>query len=839
MRCVAAILAAALAVPLPGQLIRIFPSGSYQSSNNYGRAYDATISAGQIALGPDGTLYFAESLGFNRGAVVRAVTPDWRIVPIAGYGVSSYIPPGHRVPALLHLDNVYGLTPDKNGNLFIGGLEDGIFRMGADGLLGYLVMQPDRTYTQALATDSSGTLYALEAPYYSFGTQVVKVLPDGTFVPWAGTGTAGYGGDGGPATSAQINAMYIVADAAGNLFIADSVNGLIRKVNTQGTIDKVAQGGGPIALDARGNLYYFSSSSLNRLSPGGQIDAIATIPNAIGMATDAAGNIFVSSGGRLYELDASGTRRLIAGCACYGDGVPATWATSVNVTGLVRDGAGNVYLSDSGNNTVRRIAPDGTISLVAGTGDAGFSGDGGPARQARLSAPSGLAFDTHGNLYIADRGNSAIRKVSPDGNIQTVAGNGSAGFSGDGGPAISARLGSPDGVAVDSSGNVYIADTANHRIRKVTTDGTIQTIAGSDNYGTSGDGGPASQALLVNPRALAFDADGNLIVTDSSAHMARRITPAGIMQRVSGTGVAGNGGDGGPAIAAQEWAPWGLAVDAAGNIYIGDTGTYLIRVVDRSGVIQTVRGPSYYAPATGLATDPGGNLWIAGGSLGIFTQGGSPIPLAPVIADRGVANAASGQAVVVAPGEMVTISGNFLGPATPVSGAIDARLSTVLAGVQVLFDDVPAPLLQVRATQITAVVPFEVAGKSTVAVRVEYNGVTSNTATVGVLAAVPGIFNMYGTALALGTGAPGSIVSVFVTGAGAGAPLTAYLTNGFGTPGPAVPVEVTYAGPASWLPAGTIQVNVRLPGTLEQCNGGCAIGVAVGDSPSPLVRIPQ
>ena len=852
------VIAGALAVPLfaDGALIPVLPPHYSYQSGNYGQAYDAVVNAGHIALGADGALYFLD------GGLIRKVAPNGTVLPVAGCGASSSGPAGERTPALLDGNQSKGFALDTQGNLFIGGFNqyNVVNRIGSDGIEQfYAIPASGSWYTYALATDPSGNLYALEAPYEFYGSQVLRILTDGTAVPFAGTGTPGYSGDGGPAVSAEINALDIAADGSGNLFIADGWDYVIRKVDPQGTIATVAQGTAPITVDTGGNLYYFlTDGTLNRLRPSGEIAPVATIPLPGGVAVDSSGNIFVSSAGRLYSLSGSGTMQLLAGCACFGDGVPVTWAVALNPAGVVQDQAGNIYVSDSGNNTVRRIAPDGTLTLIAGTGGAGLGGDGGLARMATLSAPSGLALDNAGDLFIADRGNSVIRKVGVDGYIQTIAGNGTAGFSGDGGPATAARMALPDGVAVDAAGNIYIADTVNHRIREVTADGVIRTIAGSDSYGTSGDGGPASQALLINPRELAFDLNRNLLFTDSSAHMVRKITPEGIVQRVSGTGIPGHTGDGGPAISAEDWTPWGLAVDAAGDIMIGDTGSSTIRIVNPSGTIQTL--VSYYG-ATGLAADPSGNLWIAGGGLSLFSQGSSPVPLAPVIANNGVANAQSGQVAAIAPGEMVTISGNYLGPATAVpASAAGGVLSTELAGVQVFFDDAAAPLLLVSAQQIQAVVPFAVSGKSTVGIKVEYGGMTSNTASIGVLPAEPGVFNQYGQALALNTpGGPGSIVSLFVTGSGVMLPpeedgaigasqasfpalpvsaLLGVFPFPLDAPVPWIPLEVTYAGSASWLISGTIQVNLRLPDPLPQTDYPVyPIAVRVGDSLAPFVQV--
>ena len=823
-----------------------------KSSGDYGPAYQADPRFGRIAIDGAGNIYTADSTS------IRKVTDH--IVPILGaaYGASyTYLPPGVRTPSILKdAQLVQAFALDRMDNLFIAAY-DGSFRIYRVATDGEIEVYANWHYNAvALATDGKGSLYVLDFDFFSLaGTRIFKILPDRTVVPVAGAGKAGYSGDSGPATEAQISASDLAADDSGNLFIADSGNYLIRKVDAAGIITTLAQGTAPITVDGRGNLFYFlKDGTLQRLAPDGRIDSIATVPSPAGVAVNAAGEIYVTSGGRLYQLDASGTRRLISGCGCAGDDGPVTQASILSAAGVARDAAGNVYFSDQGNHTVRRVAPDGTVTRVAGTGDPGDSGDNGPAISAQVSSPSGLALDAAGNLYIADRGNSRIRKVGTDGIIRTVAGNGAAGFSGDGGPAIAARVAQPDGVIVDPAGNVFIADTANHRIRKVDPAGIIQTIAGSDNFGTTGDGGPASAALLVNPRALAFDLDGSLLFTDSSAHVVRRITPAGTIERVSGTGAAGSSGDGGPAVAARDWTPWGLAVDAAGNILIADNGTYRLRIVDPSGTIRSRLLP---VGATGLAPDPAGNVWIAGGSLSVMAAAGPPIPLAPVIYDQGVANSFSGQAGVIAPGEMVSITGAFLGPYPPVSASADGTLPTELGGVRVFFSGIPAPLLRVTDSRIEAIVPFGIAGRSLVEVTVEYGGAASNASPVAVLPAVPGILKQYLDAIELTAPEPGAIISIFATGAGAmvppqpdgqiGSTSTSLpvlpVTASLGSlpisdsSDPWIPLEVTYAGSANWLVAGAIQVNIKLPAESPESYGTQPIAIKIGDSLSPFVYI--
>ncbi|MGH8905996.1 MAG: NHL repeat-containing protein [Egibacteraceae bacterium] len=281
---------------------------------------------------------------------------------------------------------------------------------------------------------------------------------------------------------------------------------------------------------------------------------------------------------------------------------PATATQLTNPIGLAVDAAGNLYIADTFNHQVRRLdLRSGMITTVAGSGVQGPSGDGGLATAAQLDRPLGLAVATGGNLYIADSGNHRVRRVDRSGIITTVAGSGIVGFSGDGGPAAAAQLRGPLGLAVDTGDNLYIADSGNHRVRKVDFSGVITTVAGSDVVGFSGDGGPAAAAQFVGPVGLAVDGDGNLYIADTDpnledtrntdANRVRRVDPSGIITTVAGIGPYGFSGDGGPATAARFDGPWGLAVDADGDLYIADLGNSRVRRVDLPiGVITTVAG---------------------------------------------------------------------------------------------------------------------------------------------------------------------------------------------------------------------------------------------------------
>ena len=292
--------------------------------------------------------------------------------------------------------------------------------------------------------------------------------------------------------------------------------------------------------------------------------------------------------------------------------------------GLVLDSTGNLYIADDRNHRVRRLTPDGVIDTVAGTGAFGFSGDGGPAIQARFDDPIGLALDQDNNLYISDRDNHRVRRVTPDGTITTVAGSGPAGFNngafaGDGGPAVEARLNRPEGLAFDGNGNLYIADTRNQRVRRVTPGGIIDTVAGTGVVGSSGDWGSATAARLSFPADVAVDGEDNLYIADDGNHSIRRVDRDGVITTVAGTATRGFSGDGGLATEAQLSGPDGVAVDPAGYVYIADQANDRIRVLKPVAVPAIFEGGVALATQTPLITtiSPNAIITVAGAGFAL------------------------------------------------------------------------------------------------------------------------------------------------------------------------------------------------------------------------------
>lgn len=285
-----------------------------------------------------------------------------------------------------------------------------------------------------------------------------------------------------------------------------------------------------------------------------------------------------------------------------GDGGAATGAKLNYPTGVAVDRAGNVYIADANNNKVRKVSTTGVITTIAGNGTSGFSGDGGAATAAQLKYPTNIAVDLSGNVYITDANNARIRKVTPAGIISTYVGDGSLGYGGDGGQATAAQLHNPRGLHMDATGNLYIAAVFSQKVRMVDPSGIIMTVAGTGTSGYAGDGGSAVSAQLKDPSGVGKDAAGNMYIADKSSHCIRKVTPTGTISTIAGNDVTADfAGDGGPATAARMKTPLTVKVDKYDNVFVLDMGNNRVRKINSSGVISTVAG----ATAVGSSGDGG------------------------------------------------------------------------------------------------------------------------------------------------------------------------------------------------------------------------------------------
>jgi sugar lactone lactonase YvrE len=497
-------------------------------------------------------------------------------------------------------------------------------------------------FASGIVVDASGNAYLAIAD-----SAVVLRLDasSGKLSIFAGTGVAGYSGDNGAATSAQLNAPAGLAmDSSGNTYIADAGNNRVREVSN-GTITTVAGNGNSgysgdggaatsaqvnaplsVSLDGSGNLYILQTcvrceGPYVRKVSNGLISTVAASGTVVGasavsIATDASGNLFIAFPNDHQVVEVSnGVRTTVAGQGgtpgFAGDGGPATSALLDEPRSVTLDPSGNLYIADEGNNRIR-IVSNGIINTVAGNGTNGSGGDGGPATSAMLASPSAVGVGASGRFFILDSGNQRIRLVS-GGTISSVVGNVMLGGDGDNIGATTASLSLSPSVAVDTEGNIYFAETGSNRIRKV-SGGVITTVAGNRSQGYSGDGGNATNAELNGPLGLTVTPSGDLYIADTANGVVRKVTN-GVITTVAGNGTQGYSGDSGPATNAQLKFPVGIVVDSSGNLYIADTGNWVIRKVS-GGSITTLVGLGgccnigLNSPA-GLALDSLGNLYAA------------------------------------------------------------------------------------------------------------------------------------------------------------------------------------------------------------------------------------
>jgi sugar lactone lactonase YvrE len=585
-----------------------------------------------VARDSKGDLYVADA----RNCRIRRVSAQGVITTFAGTGICGYSGDGGEAKSA-RLQYPNGITFDRRGDLLVAAGSSVrsisptgvITTVAGGGKPGYSgdggpATKAALNGASGVSVDPAGDVYIAD----SNNNAIRKIDAAGVIHTVAGNHTAGFSGDGGPATSASLRSpSNVLVDAAGDLYISDSYNWRVRKVDSTGTINTYAGDG----LDGATG------------SGGPAIGAAIGYP--VGLRLDA-GKLYISTGlGFIWAVDLNTQIiNIVAGTgvgAFNGDGNRAL-ATSFNQpNGLISDGAGGLFVADSGNNRLRHLDSNQTVTTVAGGGIA----DGGPATGASLnfsSTFSHIAFDPEGNLYIADIGNCRIRKVSTSGIISTFAGVGLSGYGGDNGPARSAYLNLPEAVAADVHGNIYIADTGNNVIRKVDSGGTITTflteftsgtsaesaravalafdssgnLYASDglfaiwkitssgtstivagilyNLGYNGDGIPATQASLFLPTGVAVDKSGNVFVSDWLNNRIRKVDTSGIISTIAGTGISGFSGDGGPGTSAELFEPSDVATDSAGNIYIADWINYRVRVLDSSGTINTVAGSGGY-----------------------------------------------------------------------------------------------------------------------------------------------------------------------------------------------------------------------------------------------------
>lgn len=614
---------------------------------------DGTGSAAQfsaprgVAVDSAGNVYVADSSNHT----IRKITAAGVVTTLAGKAGSSGYKDGTGTAALFN--EPFGVVADSAGNVFVADTNSNAIRkITPAGVVTTLAGgsgqgTTDGTGTAAkfhephgIAIDSAGTLYVADYENHL----VRKVTSAGVVTTLAG-GADALGYVDGQGTAARFMALQgIAVDSAGNVYVTESGNKDVRKISPSGLVTTLASGpgkfGGPqgLAIDTSGNLYVgdYSANVVRKVTSTGLVSVYAgTAPTAgssdgttstalfngpWGVAIDSSNNIYIGDtlNNTVRKISPSGTVTTLAGLPGRTSSVDGSASTArfEDPYAIAADGSGNLYVADATDHSIRKITSDGTVTTMAGKGGS-FGSTDGTGNAARFKNPLGIAADSAGNVYVADTGNSAIRKITPAGVVSTLAGR--AGLEGStDGTGTAARFMSPYGIAVDSSGTLFVVESS-AVVRKITAAGVVTTLAGTS--GTNGfTNATGTAARFSVPFDIAVDGAGNAYVSDHGNHAVRMISPAGVVTTLAGSGTAGKAN--GVGSAATFKFPSGIAADSSGTVYLADTDNQLIRKITSAGVVTTLGGTGALGSADGVGTaasfynpkdvavDPSGNLYI-------------------------------------------------------------------------------------------------------------------------------------------------------------------------------------------------------------------------------------
>jgi hypothetical protein len=632
-----------------------------------------------VATDSSGNVYVSDSYNHT----IRKITPAGAVTTLAGLAGSSGSSNGTGSAARFNYPS--GVATDSSGNVYVADSYNHTIRKitpagvvttlaGLAGSSG----SSDGTgsarfsYPQGVATDSSGNVYVADSANHT----IRKITPAGAVTTLAGLAGSAGSDDGTGSAARFYHPSGVATDSSGNIYVADRDNHTVRKITPAGAVTTLAGLAGSagsddgtasaarfnypsgVATDSSGNIYAADphNYTIRKITPAGEVITLAGLAGAWGsaegtgsaarfsfprsVATDSRGNVYVGDfdDNTIQKITPEGAVTTLAGFAA-GDGTGSADGTRTAARfkfpwGVATDSSGNVYVADTGNDTIRKITPAGAVTTLAGLAGSAGSLDG-AGSAARFHGPTGVATDNSGNVYVAENYNNTIRKITPAGVVTTLAGLAGSAGSADG-TGSAARFNGPWGVATDSSGNVYVADDSNATIRKITPAGAVTTLAGLAGSLGSADG-TGSAARFYYPLGVATDRSGNVYVADAGNNTIRKITPAGAVTTLAGL-AGSDGSTDGTGSAAQFNYPFGVATDTSGNVYVADTDNATIRKITPSGAVTTLAGlagSAGTADGTGsqarfltpgaVAVNSSGNVYVAEADQSWIRVGGTTL----------------------------------------------------------------------------------------------------------------------------------------------------------------------------------------------------------------------